>query len=57
MDNTELKKHLDSENDKNGKLLTIAQGKYKMDTKNLDNYMPKNNAYYEKLKTLAVSLI
>ena len=37
--------------------MTIAQGKYKMDANNLDNYMPKGPAYKEKLKNLALNLI
>ena len=37
--------------------MAIADGKYKMDTKNLENYMPKGTAYQEKLKNLAANLI
>ena len=37
--------------------MTIAHGKYKMDTEALDNYMPRGPAYKEKLKTLALNLI
>jgi hypothetical protein len=37
--------------------MAIADGKYKMDTKNLDNYMPKGAAYQEKLRNLAADLI
>ena len=56
-DNTELKTLQDQEKDKNAKLLTIAKGKYKMDVKSLDSYMPRGVAYQEKLKVLAISLI
>lgn len=56
-DNTELKTLMEAESTKNGKLLTIANGKYKMDANNLENYMPKGPAYKEKLKNLALNLI
>jgi hypothetical protein len=56
-ENIELKTILEQESTKNGKLLTIASGKYKMDTSAVDNYMPKGPAYKEKLKSLAANLI
>ena len=56
-DNDDLKNLVDTENDKNAKLVAIAQDKYKMNLTKIDNYMPKGVAYKEKMKILEKKLI
>ena len=51
-ENDELQKTLDDEQEKSRKLAMIAEEKYKMNLNYLDNYMPKDNSYVEKLKLL-----
>lgn len=56
-DNEDLKNLIDTENDKNAKLVAIAKDKYKMNLTKIDNYMPKGIAYQEKMKMLEKKLI
>jgi len=52
VESEDLRKTLDEESEKHDKLVTIAQEKYKMKLDFLDNYLPKDHAYLEKMRSL-----
>jgi hypothetical protein len=56
-DNEDLVGLIDSEKDKNSKLVAIATDKYKMDLLKIDNYMPRGSAFAEKVKATEKRLI
>lgn len=56
-DNEDLVGLIDSEKDKNSKLMAIATDKYKMDLLKIDNYMPRGSAFAEKVKATEKRLI
>ena len=52
LDNGDLTSIVASENEKNSKLKTIAEDKYKMDVNSVENYLPRGREYYEKVKAI-----
>jgi hypothetical protein len=56
-DNEDLVGLIDSEKDKNSKLVAIATDKYRMDLLKIDNYMPRGSAFAEKVKATEKRLI
>jgi hypothetical protein len=49
-DNSDLKVVHTTEQEKYGKLTSIGVGKYKINIDSLDSYLPKDKAYFEKIK-------